>query len=411
MSRKSTANQTAARGLRHSSVTSGLPEKARKRTRAAHDMLGLYCHVPFCASSCDFCSFYQEKPKRAQLLRYLGAMEREFALLPADRRIDTVFWGGGTPGLLSADDLKRLGEAMLARMPAAPCEWTVEMAPSTVKTDKLEVLRALGVTRISMGAQSFDAGLLEGLGRLHNRSQIETAWERILAAGFPQTNLDMIFAIPGQTLEQWQTDLHEAIRMGPDHISTYCLTFEEDTALYVKLSEGKVTRDEAKELSFYENAWEQLGTAGYAQYEISNFARPGAACLHNTNTWRMEEWIGCGPSAASQFAGERYQRPSDLDAWAAGMEAGRPLRLERVALDNRLLFSDALLFGLRMNAGVDLAELQQRFPDAGALERLEPCLRRFEEAGHLHRDGTELRLTHSGRLLCDGIGAEILAAC
>ena len=212
--------------------------------------LGLYCHVPFCASTCDFCAFYQEKPRRGELDRYLDAMEREFDLLPQDRVIETVFWGGGTPGLLAAKDLERLGRAMLDRMVQPPTEWTIEMAPSTVKVDKLEVLRDLGVTRVSMGVQSFDAGLLASLGRLHNPKQIYTAWERLEASGIPQTNLDLIFAIPNQSMDQWEADIREAARLGPDHLSTYCLTFEEDTALYVKLSEGKVRIDEDKEVRF-----------------------------------------------------------------------------------------------------------------------------------------------------------------
>ena len=372
--------------------------------------LGLYCHVPFCASTCDFCAFYQEKPRRGDLERYLAAMEGEFALLPPDRAVDTVFWGGGTPGLLAAKDLERLGRAMLERLPAAPVEWTIEMAPSTVKADKLAVLRDLGVTRISMGVQSFDEQLLESLGRLHRPRQIYTAWERVQAAGFPHTNLDLMFAIPGQSLEQWEADLAEAAALGPGHLSTYCLTFEEDTALYVKLSQGRVTIDEDKELRFYERGWEVLGSLGYAQYEVSNFAKPGSECIHNLNTWRMEEWIGCGPSAASQWTGERYRRPANLDAWISGMEAGNPPKEERVALDADILFTDAVVFGLRMNAGIDLDALQLRFPAPDAARAIQPLLQRLSAEGLLVVDGPRVRLSHQGRLLCDAVGSSVLEA-
>jgi len=372
--------------------------------------LGVYCHIPFCASTCDFCAFYQEKPRRGDLDRYLTAMDREFALLPQDRCVDTIFWGGGTPGLLSAKDLERLGQSLLGHLSTPPKEWTIEMAPSTVKVDKLKALRDMGVTRISMGVQSFEPGLLESLGRLHNPRQIYTAWERVEAAGFPQTNLDLMFAIPNQSLAQWEADIREAARLAPSHLSTYCLTFEEDTALYVKLSQGKVSIDEEKELQFYERGWELLAELGYAQYEISNFAKNGAECIHNVNTWNMHEWIGCGPSAASQYGGARYQRPSNLDEWCRGMEAGQPAQAEHVKLDDDILFADALIFGLRMNRGIDLAALEVRFPEVTSRSDLVDALTRFEAEGLLVSEGTRYRLSHRGRLLCDAIGSALLEA-
>ena len=370
--------------------------------------IGVYCHVPFCASTCDFCAFYQEKPRRGDLDRYLRAMDLEFARLPQGRAVDTVFWGGGTPGLLAAADLQRLGESLLKNLGAPPREWTVEMAPSAVKADKLRVLKELGVTRISMGVQSFHPQLLESLGRLHNPQQINMAWERVQAAEFPQTNLDLMFAIPGQSLEQWEADIRQAARLGPTHLSTYCLTFEEDTALYVKLSQGKVSIDEEKELRFYERGWELLAKLGYAQYEVSNFARPGAKCLHNINTWRMHEWVGCGPAAASQYDGERYQRPANLDAWCSAMESGEPPKTERVALDDDLLLADAVIFGLRMNRGIELNDLAERFSGAGNVGAMESRLASFAREGLVLVDGGHYRLSHRGRLLCDAIGSALI---
>jgi oxygen-independent coproporphyrinogen-3 oxidase len=387
-----------------------LQEKELKIIDPAQMALGIYCHVPFCASTCDFCAFYQEKPRREDLEHYLDAMDAEFAWLPQDRRVDTVFWGGGTPGLLAAKDLERLGRSMLDRLGNTPAEWTIEMAPSTVKADKLAVLRDLGVTRISMGVQSFDAKLLESLGRLHRPKQIYTAWERIQDAGFTQTNLDLMFAIPNQSIEQWEAAMREAARLGPTHLSTYCLTFEEDTALYVKLSEGKIKIDEERELRFYERGWELLDELGYAQYEISNFCKDGSECIHNVNTWSMGEWIGCGPSAASQFAGERYQRPSNLKDWATAMLAGEPPKAEVVALDANILMADAIVFGLRMNAGIDLHEIAQRFPAQEVSAVVERLLVRFEREGLLVRSGAHVHLTHQGRLVCDAIGSAVLEA-
>lgn len=370
--------------------------------------LGLYCHIPFCASTCDFCAFYQEKPRRGDLDRYLEAMELEFALLPEDRLIETVFWGGGTPGLLAAKDLERLGRSMLDHLVQAPAEWTIEMAPSTVKADKLAVLKEMGVTRISMGVQSFNANLLTSLGRLHNPKQIYKAWELIQEAGFPQTNLDLIFAIPHQSIEQWEADISEAVNFAPEHISTYCLTFEEDTALYVKLAKGQIRVDEQRELQFYERAWRLLGDLGYGQYEISNFAKPGRECVHNLNTWRMQEWIGCGPSAASQYGGERYQRPANLDQWIEGMNSRIPLKEEIIPLDDRLLLADSVVFGLRMNEGINLKNLKDRYPQAGELVLLDKLIERLTQEELLLNNHGRCRLTERGRLLADAIGSEVI---
>ena len=337
-------------------------------------------------------------------------MDLEFTQLPRNRVVDTIFWGGGTPGLLCAKDLERLGRSLLKNLSKPPVEWTIEMAPSTVKSDKLEVLRELGVTRISMGVQSFDSNLLESLGRLHNPKQVYTAWERVEAAGFPQTNLDLMFAIPGQSIAQWEADIREAARLGPSHLSTYCLTFEEDTALYVKLSQGKLFIDEKKELGFYERGWELLAELGYTQYEISNFAKSDAECRHNMNTWQMHEWIGCGPSAASQYNGERYQRPANLEEWCLGMESASTPKTERVPVNDDLLLADAVIFGLRMNCGVDLQSLSVRFAQATKRMDLEVKLKVFEQEGLLESKDTHYKLTHKGRLLCDSVGSALLDA-
>lgn len=370
--------------------------------------LGLYCHVPFCASTCDFCNFYQEKPHRDDLERYLRIMELEFSYLPSDRKVTTVFWGGGTPGLLTASDLERLGTCLLDALSQPPEEWTVEMAPSTVKPEKIKVLRDLGVTRISMGVQSFQPELLKSLGRLHNPKQIYRAWECINQVGCLQSNLDLIFAIPNQTIEQLESDLREAARLGPTHISTYCLTFEEDTALYVKLSQGKISTDEDRELRFYERTWALLADLGFEQYEISNFAKPGGECVHNINTWKMYEWIGCGPSAASQFEEARYRRPADLDEWCHSLEQGVLPKTEFVRLDDTMLFADAVIFGLRMSRGINLNTLSRQFPNNSIRDPIQSMLHDFANQGLLELDQNQTRLTHRGRLLCDRIGRHLL---
>jgi oxygen-independent coproporphyrinogen-3 oxidase len=372
--------------------------------------LGLYIHVPFCATSCDFCAFYQVRPTAESVRGFLKGAALEARLVDWQRAPETVFWGGGTPGLLSPADLGRLAEVVGKAAGGAPLrEWTVELAPASVTRERLAVLRSAGVTRASLGVQSFRPALLEALGRAHSREQVYRAYERIRAAGFASVNLDLMFALPGQTASEWDADIGDAVSLAPDHVSTYCLTFEEDTRLWVKLSQGRVRLDPENEARMYERTWERLGAAGYAQYEISNFAREGHECLHNVNTWRMGEWVGLGPSAASQHRGWRGSNVADLGEWAGLVARGERMSRDRVALTQGLLAEDALVFGLRMNAGVDIGRLRARCPGA-PWSHVEDLVDRLCADGLAARDGPRVRLEPRGRLLADSVGSEIMVA-
>ncbi len=372
--------------------------------------LGLYVHVPFCASTCDFCAFYQVSPTAKSIRGFIKTLSDEAGLVRWDRPLSTVFFGGGTPGLLSAADLSRVAEVVHA-LPGGPGpqEWTVELAPASVTRERLEALRSAGVTRISLGIQSFRPSLLDALGRAHTREQVYRAYDRVRAAGFPSVNVDLMFALPGQTEAEWDSDIDEALALAPDHLSTYCLTFEEDTALWVKLSQGRVRLDPENEARMYERTWDRLGSAGFAQYEVSNCARPGHQCLHNVNTWRMARWVGLGPSAASQHGGWRSSNIANLEEWGARVARGERATEDRTALTPALLAEDALVFGLRMNEGVDITTLRSRCPEA-PWERVEALVERLTEEGLASRQGTRVRLERRGRLLADAVGTEVMSA-
>jgi oxygen-independent coproporphyrinogen-3 oxidase len=216
-----------------------------------------------------------------------------------------------------------------------------------------------------------------------------------------------MFALPGQTEAEWQQDLETAIGLGPEHLSTYCLTFEEDTALWVKLAKGAVKLDVEREARFYLAAWERLAGAGLEQYEVSNFARAGRACRHNLNTWRMHEWIGLGPSAASQHGGWRGANVADLERWREEVGRGERLTENRVQLSPELLAEDALIFGLRLNEGVDLAAWRGRCPGA-PWDEIDALFGRLAAEGLARRDGPRVRLTDRGRLVADAVGAELV---
>jgi len=370
--------------------------------------LGLYVHVPFCSTTCDFCAFYQEKPGPGDFRRYVDGIERELQLLGAPLPFTTVFWGGGTPGLLPPADIRRLGAVLRGAMSGEPAEWSIEMTPGCVTEARLEALAEIGVTRISLGAQSFQPRLLEALGRMHPREKIFSSYQMIRDRGFTNVNLDLMFALPGQTPEEWGSDLAEAVALEPDHLSTYCLTFEEDTALYVKLSKGQVVRDEETEIAFYHVAWDTLARAGFTHYEVSNYARSGHECLHNLNTWNMREWVGLGPVAASQFGGCRSSNTANLKLWLERLGQGVRSDEQVQPLSAELLAFDFLIFGLRLNRGVDLGQIRSRFGHDPA-PAVSLYLDQLVADGLAVSSGRQFRLTPAGRLLVDRIGSELMS--
>ena len=371
--------------------------------------LGLYAHVPFCSTTCDFCAFYQERPSKKGFDEFFLGLRREIERFPGDRLFSTVFVGGGTPGLLSSAQLEELCRIIRDAGLMDGCEWTVEVAPSEISSEKLDVLAEGGVTRISLGVQTFSSEMMKSLGRHHKVEKVFSAYTLIREKTVFRVNLDLLFGAPGQTLDMWELDLRTAAELEPDHLSTYCLTFEEDTAMYVRLSEGKVKLDVDREAEFYEKAWSLLPQLGYPQYEVSNFSRPGRTCLHNLNTWRMNEWIGYGPGAATQYSGVRRKNSASLEKWSADMAEGKsPDYEEYIEVCDLDLAGDAILFGLRMNEGVNLNDLAVRFNlFDGCLDPVRSFFEKLRGERLMKEiDGFSI-LTQDGRMRCDAIASEI----
>jgi oxygen-independent coproporphyrinogen III oxidase len=382
---------------------------AQEKQESNVPALGLYAHVPFCSTTCDFCAFYQERPSKKGIEEFFLGLEGEFKRFPGGRDFSTVFIGGGTPGLLSVAQLDHLCGLVRQTGLSKDCEWTVEVAPSEISQEKLVGLANGGVNRISLGVQTFDPQMMEALGRKHEVKKIFSAYSMIREMEAFRVNLDLIFGAPGQTMEMWETDLNRAVELQPDHLSTYCLTFEEDTAMYVRLSEGKVELDVDREAEFYEKAWSLLPDLGYPQYEVSNFSKPGMSCLHNVNTWRMNEWLGYGPYASTQYSGVRRKNSANLEKWSTDMVSERtPDYEEYFEVGSRDLAGDAILFGLRMNEGVNLEDLTVRFDlSPGCLESVRAFFGKLKAEGLMREvDGFSI-LTQDGRMRCDAIASEI----
>ena len=372
--------------------------------------LGMYFHVPFCSTTCDFCAFYQEKPSKKKIDSYFSGLEMELSRFPPDRSVSTIFIGGGTPGLLQPDDLERLCQLVNTSDLEKDYEWSIELAPSEINPQKLKVLKEQGVNRISMGVQTFSSTFMDALGRKHPVDKIYQAYQWIRDAGFQSVNLDLLFGAPGQTLEDWEKDLAQAVELQPDHLSTYCLTFEEDTAMFLRLSQGKAKIDPEREAEFYEFAWKYLPAHGYDQYEVSNYAKAGFKCRHNLNTWGMHEWIGYGPSACSQYQGTRRKNIANLETWLAGMKPNhQPAYMEEETLSPEEFAHDAILFGLRMNQGISIPTIARQFDlSLGLFSNISQFLDRLvgENLARI-KDHGNYQLTGQGRILCDAIACDL----
>jgi oxygen-independent coproporphyrinogen-3 oxidase len=360
----------------------------------------LYVHVPFCAAKCSYCAFYSEAGSAAKMEDYVDAVVRELGGFAPQLAPRTIFFGGGTPSLLPAPLMRRILEAVGAACAASPpSEWTVECNPSTVSSEKAKLFREFGVNRISMGVQSLDDGLLEKLGRIHSVSAAIGSYEKLRAAGFNNINLDLMFGLPGQTMEQWRGTLRKALELQPEHLSTYCLILEEDTHYWSLLQKGLIKPDEEQELTMYQLAIETLAAAGYRQYEISNFAKPGCECAHNIAYWEGKDYIGLGPSACSTVGNQRWQNAPDTDRYIAAMRKGERALAYEEPLTPELRAAERAAFGMRMNAGVP-AELVRGRWDKEIAELLSAELVQW-------RNG-RLTPTRRGILFADEVAAQFV---
>ena len=359
----------------------------------------LYVHIPFCLQICPYCSFYKDIAGPGKADPLVDAVVREAELFGAGCAPETVFIGGGTPTALSVSQLDRLLTGLSRHIDLSRvAEFTIEMNPATVTARKADLLRGHGVNRVSMGVQTFDPDLLKVLGRVHDAVQVRRSFAILRSAGYDNLNLDLIYGVPGQTLAQWEDSLRQTIDLGPDHISAYCLTYEEDTEYFERMQRGEFLENTEQDAVFFERGVELLSAAGYAQYEISNHAKPGRECRHNLAYWEGADYLGLGPSAWSTVGERRWQNAPDTAVYVRAMQAGiRPISTEEI-LPAETREAEKIAFGLRMNAGIDPARLAGNHGLVTSLR----------EEGLLEDHGPRVRLTPRGRLLADEVAAELI---
>jgi len=373
---------------------------------------GLYIHVPFCIHKCHYCDFYSlvETGPRSRRPAFTDRLIEEIrAAAPwLGGPLATVFVGGGTPTLLEPDLWAKLLAAIRTDLNLQPdCEFTVEANPDALSAELLEVLISGGVNRLSMGAQSFDPKLLKALERTHDPDNVRRSVELARAAGITNFNLDLIFGIPGQTLEGWATDLDAVLALGPAHLSCYNLTYEPSTPLAAKLRRGAIQRvDEDVEAEMYEATMDRLGGAGFEHYEISNWALPGRACRHNLLYWRNGSWWPLGPGAAGHVDGVRWKNAPRLGDYLRVRRLPPITGVERLDQDGRI--GETLMLGLRLLEGIALDRLETLLAvgDRGETRRL--AIERHTASGLLEQPDGRLRFTRGGLLLADTVLADLL---
>jgi putative oxygen-independent coproporphyrinogen III oxidase len=387
--------------------------------------LGIYISVPFCRTKCSYCNFASDVFSRAVFERYVDRVCGDIANVPRtaeemggqiDLEVDSIYLGGGTPTVLEAGQLRRMFEAVRATFSVrSDAEITVECAPGTLAPQVLETLLCCGVHRVSLGVQSFIDVEAAAVGRLHKRATVVDDICRLRAAGISNINVDLIAGLPHQTAASWQESLGETIATGAPHVSVYMLEVDEDSRLGRELIAGGTryhahfVPDEEAVADFYLAACEELEAAGAAQYEISNFARPGFESRHNLKYWTRQPYLGFGVdahsmllSAGSKIDAVRFATAEALEKYVGGST------LQRTEISKSMALEENFFLGLRLNRGVDLQEISGRFGQA-TVENLRSATAELVDGGLLQRADNFIRLTARGRLLSNEVFQAFLA--
>ncbi len=372
----------------------------------------LYVHVPFCVVKCGYCDFnsYVVEDRTIHDV-FLDALAAELRREWRHGAPVSVFIGGGTPSLLDPVRFARLFEVITQSVSLRECrEVTMEANPESLTREKVDIALSYGVNRMSMGVQSFHAHHLQFLDRAHSAERAEQAFASLRAGGCVNASIDLMFGIPGETMEEWSADLERALTLQPDHLSCYNLTFEPGTRLHRDFERGQVApNDEEMDRAMFLHTRARLAEAGFEAYEVSNFAGRGGPCLHNDHYWQQGDYIGVGPGASSHWRGVRWTNIKPVEAWAKASLAKLPCASTAETLRPLQRASEAIWLGLRRSHGIDLAAIGERLavavdPVFGAI------LKRHHTAGWIEFDGRFVRLTPAGLLLADRVSGDYLGA-
>jgi oxygen-independent coproporphyrinogen-3 oxidase len=368
----------------------------------------LYVHIPFCVEKCHYCAFVSRPPQINELSEYPELLLRELQLHPkSSKPVASIYFGGGTPSLLQPEQLALLLEGISTHLNiSSDAEITLEANPGTVDSTSLKGFHNVGINRISLGVQSTDDRFLKVLGRIHTAEQSRQAFRDIREAGFENVSIDLMHSLPGQSLDQWRSELQLAIRLSPEHISIYGLTVEKGTPFAIRYPEDSVElADEDLSADMFELADELLTEAGFEHYEIANYARPGYRSRHNSGYWKRDGYLGIGVAAHSFLRGEygvRFNNPDTLDEYRRIVASGRLHRLGEYHLTKEDAMAEYLFLGLRLAEGVTLSSFEHEF--GRSLEAVYGTVPLdLDKLGLLSQNGTTIRLTLRGMLLSNQV--------
>lgn len=358
----------------------------------------LYLHIPFCHRICPYCSFHKHTPGNTDMTAFVDALLKEAEKQPLCPQ--TIYFGGGTPTMLSDTHLERLLRGLRQRVDLSQMvEFTVEANPRTVSASKAALMRELGVTRVSLGLQAWDEATLKTLGRDHSPAEAEETWQTLRDAGFPSLNIDLMFSIPGQSLETWRATLEHSLELQPDHISAYNLNYEEDTDFFRRLQTGEFRPDDGRDTEFFQLGIDMLEGDGFEHYEISNYARPGHRSVHNEAYWLGADYIGLGPGAFSTVANKRWKNVANTDRYIALALAGENTATDVEQLTPEQRRTERFGLELRTSRGLPLDLVA---PESRRM------LETLRDQGLLAIDDHFVRLTRAGKPLVDPIAVALM---
>ncbi len=365
------------------------------------DKIALYIHFPFCRKKCGYCSFVSFEGRESNIPEYISALDAELAQRANGEHLSSIFFGGGTPSLLTPDQLSRILTSIRKHFQIAEAaETTLEANPGTVFAGYFQEIRQLGINRLSIGIQSLDQQTLSLLGRIHNAEDVRQSVLFARNAGFSNLNFDLIYGIPGQSVQNWMSTLEQAVQLSPEHLSLYPLTLENEVPLNRAVKSGELSDiDPDYAADQYEAARDYLATQGYHHYEISNWARSGMECLHNLVYWKCQPYLGIGAGAHSCIAGHRMANTSDLDEYLAAFRNGKAFSFkmdEELALETQV--AEAIIMELRLIDGIEFDSMKKRF-GVEIADQYEMQIRELVRMGLIETDKRGIRLSSKGLLL------------
>lgn len=369
--------------------------------------LGIYIHFPFCLQKCNYCDFNSYPDKQHLLDDYIDTLLQEMQNAKSKIQIKpaSIYFGGGTPSLVSPEHISKLISALTPK--PNEIEITLEANPGTIDLEKMKQYKQFGVNRISIGIQSFDDSVLKAMGRIHQIADNFTGYQAAREAGFDNLGFDLIFGYPNQALESWKETIEQTIRLRPEHISTYGLTIEPDTKLYQQIQTGNnQPLDEETELEMYQYAIDNLTIAGYIHYEISNFALSGRECRHNLNYWDDSDYLGFGAGAHSYLNGERYWNIDSPEEYIQRIKNGQCPRIGSERLEGKRKMAEYSMLALRTMQGLDIKKFYVKFQQEFA-EVFKAELPALLDSGLLQQNNEFIQLTEKGILLSNEVFSQL----